>query len=77
MGLSRDDRMGDDLTTNCVVRSNGGVDIVTGEFQTCLQIFSPFAQCCNCKFSKHSVMTRVTVYNLQVTTQTIRAINRC
>lgn len=34
MGLSRDDRMGDDLTTNCVVRSNGGVDIVTGEFQT-------------------------------------------
>jgi len=30
MGLSRDDRMGDDLTTNCVVRSNGGVDIVTG-----------------------------------------------
>lgn len=32
MGLSRDDRMGDDLTTNCVVRSNGGVDIVTGEY---------------------------------------------
>ena len=34
MGLSRDDRMGDDLTTNCVVRSNGGVDVVTGKFQT-------------------------------------------
>lgn len=34
MGLSRDDRMGDDLTTNCVVRSNGGVDIVTGKFST-------------------------------------------
>ena len=33
MGLSRDDRMGDDLTTNCVVRSNGGVDIVTGEYR--------------------------------------------
>ncbi len=39
MGLSRDDRMGDDLTTNCVVRSNGGVDIVTGEFQTYVTSF--------------------------------------
>ena len=31
MGLSRDVTMGEDLTTNCVVRGNGAVDIVTGE----------------------------------------------
>lgn len=30
MGLSRDERMGDDLTTSCIIQSNGGVDIVTG-----------------------------------------------
>jgi len=30
MGLSRDERMGDDLTTSCIIQSNGGVDIITG-----------------------------------------------
>jgi len=30
MGLSRDERMGDDLTTSCLIESNGGVGIVTG-----------------------------------------------
>jgi len=30
MGLSRDERMGDDLTTSCIIESNGGVGIVTG-----------------------------------------------
>ena len=30
-----------------------------------------------CNFSWHFVMTRVTVYNCKVTTQTTRAINRC
>ena len=30
-----------------------------------------------CNLSWHFVMTRVTVYNCQVTTQTTRAINRC
>jgi len=30
VGLSRDGKMGDDLTTSCLVSSNGGVDIVTG-----------------------------------------------
>ena len=32
---------------------------------------------CWCNFSWHFVMTCVTVYNCQVTTQTTRAINRC
>ena len=31
LGLSKDPIMGDDLTTNCVVTSNGRVDINTGE----------------------------------------------
>ena len=31
MGLSRDETMGNDLTTNCVVTINGGVDIITGK----------------------------------------------
>jgi len=30
MALSKDTKMGDDLTTNCVITSNGGVDIMTG-----------------------------------------------
>jgi hypothetical protein len=29
-GLSRDGRMGEDLTTNCIVQENGNVDIATG-----------------------------------------------
>jgi len=29
-GLSRDARMGEDLTTNCIVQENGNVDIATG-----------------------------------------------
>jgi len=29
-GLSRDDKMGGDLTTNCIVQENGNVDISTG-----------------------------------------------
>ena len=30
MGLSKDNKMGDDLTTSCIIQSNGAVDIVTG-----------------------------------------------
>jgi len=29
-GLSRDGKMGDDLTTNCIIQENGNVDIATG-----------------------------------------------
>ena len=31
MGLSKDNTMGDDLTTNCVINTSGQVDINTGE----------------------------------------------
>jgi len=30
LGLSRDQRMGDDLTTSCIIQNNGGVDIISG-----------------------------------------------
>merc|ERR1712050_290880 len=33
MGLSRDERMGDDLTTSCIIERNGGVGIVTGFYK--------------------------------------------
>ena len=31
MGLSKDNTMGEDLTTNCVINTSGRVDINTGE----------------------------------------------
>ena len=37
MGLSKDNTMGDDLTTNCVINTSGQVDINTGEINASRQ----------------------------------------
>ena len=41
MGLSKDNTMGEDLTTNCVINTSGAVDINTGEKREKIVLITP------------------------------------